>query len=170
MVFQRAIWKEHIKAALLYWVYLPALVLGSGKFIDIFMPLQLPVCPYTGAAMIIVGGIIIWRATVDLTSYGKGTPSPFRPPTLLVTEGVYKLCRHPMWLGYDFMALGVILLIGSLGSLLISFPVFLVGQIAFLVKEEKILTAKFKQRYSDYQRKTGMLAPLFHISFKKGGD
>jgi len=159
-IFHKDIWKNQIKDALTFWVYLPVLVLGSGKLLDTLAVLPSITKPLSGLVLIMTGALLIWRATADLTTKGHGTPNPFRPPKILVTTGVYALCRHPMWFGYDLMALGCILLLGSLGSLLFSYPIFLAGQIFTLRKEEKILTLKYTEQYRTYQNKTTMLLPL----------
>jgi len=167
-IFHPHIWRQQLKDALVYWFYLPALVLGAGKAIDLLASFPARPSIPLGIVTLIVGGAIVWWATSDLADLGGGTPSPFRPPKKLVTQGSYRFCRHPMWLGYDIMALGVILLLGSTGSLCISFPLFLGGQIIFLRKEEKILLAKFPQAYREYQQTTAMLLPHLFSLFRQG--
>ncbi|MDA8165532.1 MAG: methyltransferase [Desulfobacteraceae bacterium] len=66
------------------------------------------------------GLLLIRRAMRDLEALGQGTPNPARPPRRLVTAGSYRWCRHPMFLGYDLAALGVVVLCRSLGALAIS--------------------------------------------------
>ncbi len=153
--------KQQIKAVLLYWFYLPALVLGSGKLVDLLGLFPTTHRFFAGLAGLVTGGLIIGRATTELTTVGRGTPSPFQPPKKLVTTGIYRFCRHPMWLGYDILALGCILILGSPGALWFSFPLFITGQLIYLQREEKILTARFAGQYPVYQRTTGMLLPRF---------
>lgn len=162
-LFHPQIWQRQLRDALIYWVYLPVLVLAPGLLIDLLAGLAPHPHRFAGGAALAAGAAIIWRATVDLARYGAGTPSPFRPAQRLVTAGVYRFCRHPMWLGYDLMALGVILATGSFGALLITLPLFLAGQILFLRKEERGLVARFKQGYRAYQADTGMLLPRLRL-------
>ena len=166
-IFHPQIRRQQLRDALVYWVYLPALVLGPGILIDLLAGLSFHPHWLAGGIALAGGGGIIRQATIDLAGYGGGTPSPLRPAKKLVTAGVYRWCRHPMWLGYDIMALGVILLLGSKGALCCTFPFFLVGQIVFLRKEERILRARFKQGYQDYQRTTGMLLPSLRTLYTR---
>lgn len=159
-IFHQEIWQRQLKDALIFWLYLPLLVLGPGLLIDKLasrrpLPTQL-----AGLLPLLSGALLIWLATAALARQGQGTPSPCRPAKKLVTTGCYALCRHPMWLGYDLMALGVILLLGSQGSLFVSYPLFLAGQFFTLRQEEKVLALKYKEQYTNYREHTAMLCPL----------
>lgn len=169
-LFHKDIWKQQLRDALIFWAFLPLLVLGIGKVIDILASLQRKPFPFPGFLLLLGGTLLIWRATADLTRQGKGTPNPFRPPKKLVTTGSYALCRHPMWLGYDLMGLGIILLLGSQGSLFVSYPLFVAGQLFTLRKEEKVLALKYKEHYTRYRKNTAMLVPLPRFLLSRGKD
>lgn len=163
-MFRQDIWKDQLRDALVYWLYIPGAVILSGLLLDLlggFPRLSggkgLAV---GGTALIIVGIVIIWRATMDFKRFGDGTPNPRRPPKVLVTAGSYRLCRHPMFLGYDCAALGVVLLFGSLAMLLVSYPIFIILQIRFLQKEERYLARYYQQRFAAYQRQVPFLIPF----------
>ncbi len=155
--------REQIKDGLRYWVYIPAAVIFGGKFADLLF--ELPAMPkHAGFSLasltLIVGGtVLIQKATRDLALYGEGTPNPLRPPKRLVVEGSYALCRHPMFLGYDLAALGVVILFGSWGMLLFAYPVFLLMEYRFLRSEEKILEKRFGAQFSAYRRCVPLLVP-----------
>ncbi len=161
-LFRQAIWKKQLSAVMIYWVVIPFAVLGGGRIADVL--LHFPAAAYgffqqgAGWTLVAAGVLLIWRSMVDLES-GGGTPSPFRPAKHLVTIGSYRLCRHPMWLGYDAAAFGVILLVGSWGALLASYPLLLFFSIRFLRREEQFLFMKFKTAYAEYRRKTPFLLP-----------
>jgi len=154
--------RRQLQAAVLYWVVLPVAVLGGGLFIDRiagFSRIARPLPVVLGLAGLAFGLVLIWRSTHDLSGRGGGTPSPFRPAHHLVTSGIYRLCRHPMWLGYDLAALGVILLVGSPAALGITWPVMIFFSIRFLRKEERILLLRFKTAYAAYQNDVPLLLP-----------
>ncbi|MEW6428430.1 MAG: methyltransferase [Thermodesulfobacteriota bacterium] len=160
--FHPDIWRRQLHAAVLYWVALPCAVLGGGFVLDraAGLPrLSSPSLLVAGALALALGIVLIWRATVDLTAGGKATPSPFRPPRRLITTGTYRLCRHPMWLGYHLAALGAILLVGSPGALLAAWPALLWYSTKFLLKEERLLLFRFKMAYADYQDQVPFLLP-----------
>ncbi len=170
-VFHKDIWKKQLADALLYWVYIPAAVILSGKSIDYLF--GWPAWPGVDAALylavpcLLIGAWLIWRSIRDLAVYGNGTPNPFRPPKRLVTEGSYSLCRHPMYLGYDLAALAVVLLFSSPAMLFISYPVFLIFEVRFLRKEEVILEKRFRSSFATYRASVPFLIPTGFIRRKR---
>ena len=170
-IFHRRILRYQLADAFLYWGLIPGAILVAGTLID--LAFSLPVLPgrmirWGGAVFPLVAGLLlIGRATRDLADRGLGTPNPHQPPRRLVREGVYRLCRHPMFLGYDLCALAVLLVLGSPGMLVVCFPVFLILQGLFLHKEERYLERRFPQ-YPDYQREVPFLLPRAWPSGGKG--
>ncbi len=106
-----------------------------------------------------LGGWLMQRSIVDLARYGDGTPNPHRPPKRLVIHGVYRLCRHPMFLGYDLAALGVVLVCRSPAMLVFSYPLFLLLEIRFLQKEERYLHRRYGESFRVYRDKVPLLLP-----------
>jgi protein-S-isoprenylcysteine O-methyltransferase Ste14 len=161
-LFHQDIWKYQLQAALLYWFVVPAAVIFSGLLLDRLCQFQaLPASPWlTGTALLLLaaGFALIWLAIRVLARCGKGTPNPRRPPQSLVTGGVYRWCRHPMFFGYDLAALAVVLLFRSPAMLCASFPVFLIMQIRFLHKEERYLLRRYGEAFVNYKRSVPFLA------------
>jgi len=159
----KRIWKAQIKDALIYWVYIPAGVILGGRMVDWVFSIQLFSKHFFFVASsvfsFILGLIFIQRSMKDLALYGDGTPNPMVPPKRLVTEGTYRLCRHPMFFGYDMAALGVALFLRSPGTLLLSYPVFIFFEISFLRKEERKLERRFPQAFQAYREGTPFLVP-----------
>jgi protein-S-isoprenylcysteine O-methyltransferase Ste14 len=155
--------RARLRDALIYWLYIPAAVLGGGKGVD--LALGLPPLPGEGwllpaaVALLAAGGGVIQRATGDLQALGEGTPNPRFPSRQLVTGGIYAWCRHPMFFGYDLAALGVVLLFHSLGMLLVAWPLFIVLQVRFFRKEEKVLHKRFGRRFEEYRLQVPLLLP-----------
>jgi len=162
-LFHPDIWRQQVKATLFFYGLLPLLVFAPGLVIDHALALgRLPASvPLMAAAvsLLVCGlGWITW-ATSDLQKRGNGTPSPLRPAKCLISEGSYRLCRHPMFLGYDLVLLGIILLIRSPGSLLVTFPLFLLWTVRWLRREERILVSRFHAAYTLYQQEVPFLLP-----------
>ncbi len=159
-----------IRDACLYWLVIPALVLGSGWLLDQLLNWRLlpgaVLLPVAGLFLMALGGVFITAATHDFSRIGQGTPNPRRPPLILVRQGVYALCRHPMFFGYDLAGLGAVLLSRFPASLLISLPIFYIWQILFLRKEERYLTRRFKGEFAEYRQQVPFLLPL-KTPFKK---
>jgi protein-S-isoprenylcysteine O-methyltransferase Ste14 len=81
----------------------------------------------------------------------KTTVKPFQESTALITDGVYRISRHPMYLGFVLILLGLAILLGSLTPFLIV-PVFaVVMDRVFIVVEERMLAEKFGQAWLDYK-------------------
>ena len=97
-----------------------------------------------GAATGLAGNLAFRRA--------RTTPNPFRPQqtSSLVTTGVYRFTRNPMYLGLLVALLGWAAFLCSAFALLS--PVAFVAYIARfqIVPEERVLLAKFGAAYSDY--------------------
>lgn len=170
-LFHPDIRRQQIKATLFYWGLLPLLVLAPGLVIDHALTLgRLPasVSLMAAAVFLMVCGLgwVTW-ATSDLQKRGEGTPSPLRPAKRLIAEGSYRFCRHPMFLGYDLVLLGTILLIRSPGSLLVTYPLFLLWSIHWLRQEERILASRFHAAYTLYQQEVPFLLPRLKFPTNK---
>lgn len=155
--------RHRLRAALFYWLWLPGLVIGSGLILDRLCSLpRWRHGPWTqGAALLLlaVGLSLIRRSEQDLAQLGEGTPSPLAPSRQLVTTGSFALCRHPMTLGYDLAALAIVFSLGSPAMLLVSYPLMLLWQVRFLLREEEGLARRFRETYPAYRARTPFLFP-----------
>jgi len=97
----------------------------------------------------IVNNIIADR----LFSQASTTVNSFGEPTTMITDGVYKLSRNPMYLGMALVLIGVAILLGSLSPFLV-IPIFVWLITARFIKfEEKMLEDTFGLKYLDYARR-----------------
>jgi protein-S-isoprenylcysteine O-methyltransferase Ste14 len=83
----------------------------------------------------------------------KTTVKPLDPSTALITTGVFRLSRHPMYLGFVLILLGVALLMGSLTphAVVAGFAVFL--DRVFIVFEENKLEETFGDTWLEYKKR-----------------
>lgn len=107
---------------------------------------------YAGAVLVILG--IAVAASAAWGFHKAGTPViPFEPSTALVTGGLYKYTRNPMYLGMVLLLIGVAILSGSLGTWLpIPFFIWII-QANFIRGEERFLESIFGERYLEYKRR-----------------
>jgi len=81
--------------------------------------------------------------------------------TELVTDGLYRVIRHPSYLGLLLGLNGWALLFRSAIGVLVSllfFPLLL----ARMNSEEALLESEFGEQYADYRRRTSRLVPFVY--------
>lgn len=71
----------------------------------------------------------------------------------LVTEGMFRHCRNPLYVGNILMLLGVGILANSLVYVAIVIPVFLFIFVSLVIAEEHFLREKFGQGFDEYCKK-----------------
>jgi protein-S-isoprenylcysteine O-methyltransferase Ste14 len=118
------------------------------------VPTWLWVLPYAGAmaACTVVAGIAIAIAGVHAFRTHRTTVNPLHPEktTAVVTTGIYRHTRNPMYLGMLVVLLGIAIWLGSAVAPLM-LPVFVLYLTRFqIVPEERALLAKFGSQYVDY--------------------
>jgi len=77
----------------------------------------------------------------------------------LVTGGVYRLVRHPLYASLIWMFLGAALVFQNWAALLATVLLFIPGMFHRATQEEKALGAQFPD-YESYRNRTGMLFPI----------
>ena len=102
-----------------------------------------------GLIPLVLGAALNLAADNSMKRY-ETTVKPFIRSTTLVTEGVFKICRHPMYLGFVLILLGIAVLLGSAAPFLvvILFPFFL--EFVYIREEERMLGEQFEQQWEDY--------------------
>jgi len=93
--------------------------------------------------------VLLWTAT-DFVRRGRGTPAPYDPPRLLVTSGLYRFTRNPMYVGVISMIAGQALWFGSGAVLIYAAVIALAFHIRVVLVEEPRLTKLFGAAYADY--------------------
>ena len=81
------------------------------------------------------------------------TVKPFLESNALLTDGVYGISRHPMYLGFVLVLIGAASLLGSLTSWVIV-PIFIIlMEIVFIRIEERMMAQKYELTWLDYKKK-----------------
>ena len=113
---------------------------------------QGPVRWYSGVLMFAIG--VGLNISGFLTQKRAGTdPIPFNPTTRIVSHGLYRFTRNPMYIGFAFWTLGIAILADSQWMLL-AVPVGLVLTDRLVVRrEERYLERKFGEEYLEYKRR-----------------
>ena len=78
--------------------------------------------------------------------------APWTPATALVTDGIYRITRNPMYLGMTLLYLGLALGLGLMWALALLPAVVLIIDRAVIRREEAYLERKFGTTYDTYRR------------------
>jgi len=114
---------------------------------------------YTSLAAQLVGGAVLVAGLLLLVSANglfvrAGTDViPFRTVSSLVTTGVYRFTRNPMYLGMVAVLLGCAITVGAVTALLVP-PLFaVIVEFRFIRPEEDMLRGLFPEDYPAYCRR-----------------
>ena len=79
------------------------------------------------------------------------TVKPFDESTVLVTDGVFRISRHPMYLGFALVLLGVAVLLGSISPYLVTLAFVILMDVGFIRMEERMLENQFPEAWQEYK-------------------
>jgi protein-S-isoprenylcysteine O-methyltransferase Ste14 len=104
--------------------------------------------------------VLLWRSHVDL---GRNWSVTLRilPEHTLVTHGVYRYIRHPMYAAHLFWAIGQGLLLSNWLAGWILLVTFIPLYLFRAPKEEQLLIDQFGDEYCHYMTRTGGMIPRF---------
>ena len=107
-----------------------------------------------GSFMIISGLIIILSAIILFKKY-QTTITPLNPSkaTKLITDGIYKFSRNPMYLGLLLVLLGISIILNLTGGFFL-IPLFILYLNLFqIIPEENAMVDLFKDEFLEYKKK-----------------
>ena len=104
-----------------------------------------------GGILMIAGGLLMLWAIVVLMQFGKGLPMNAYPPARFVTNGPYRLFKHPIYWGFGILMVGWFIADGSASGLWLVSPLTMLGMIALVLGYEEI---DLKRRFPDQKIKT----------------
>jgi protein-S-isoprenylcysteine O-methyltransferase Ste14 len=112
--------------------------------------LELGTVRLLGLPFMLLGGLAYLGCLWEFVSRGRGTPSPFDPPQKLVTGGLYRFVRNPMYVTVGCFLIGEILFFESLILLLFLLFLWLDFHLFIVLYEEPTLKRAFGSPYEDY--------------------
>ncbi len=136
------------------FLYLGGLVIGFGadRLFDL-PPLPYPAAnlgPALGTGLGIAGLVLLFAAAARFLKAGTNIPT-HRPTTALVTDGLYRYSRNPIYVGLTLIYLGLAAAFASLGTLVLLPAVIAVLHVGVIRREERYLEGKFGAAYLDYK-------------------
>jgi protein-S-isoprenylcysteine O-methyltransferase Ste14 len=108
---------------------------------------------YAGIFISVSGLIILLAGVFQFASKGKGTLSPIDPTKQLVTSGLYRFSRNPMYIGVMLMLMGEIIFVRSFHLWIYSIVIFMLFYGFIILFEEPRLRTAFGDEYEAYCKK-----------------
>jgi protein-S-isoprenylcysteine O-methyltransferase Ste14 len=101
--------------------------------------------------LITIGYTIMWLSYIQLGKYTRfGLPTG---ESKLITSGIYKYCRHPMYLAMYLMIIGITFYFSYWLIIICCFVTVLIHHY-ILIAEEKYMLNVFGKEWSNYTMKT----------------
>ncbi len=129
----------------------------------LFSPKQFGRCYYVwpiGIGLFITClGQLIRGLTIGLAYIVRGGKAGKPYAEGLVTEGIFRHCRNPLYVGNILMLLGVGILANSLVYVAVVIPVFLFIYQAIVLAEENFLRGKFGPGFDEYCKNVNRWLP-----------
>ena len=106
---------------------------------------------YIGLIPIILGAIFYLWSAWHFAFTGRGTPAPIDPPKIVVTRGLYRHVRNPMYMGIVSIILGEFILFGFLALLILALLMWIVFHTFVILYEEPHLKKTFGAGYEEFR-------------------
>ena len=119
---------------------------------DIFPKIDIRYDIIFGSFMIIIGSIIILSAITLFKKYQTDI-TPLKPSnaTKLITGGIYKFSRNPIYLGLLLVLFGISIILNPIGGLFL-IPLFILYLNIFqIIPEENAMVDLFKGEFLEYK-------------------
>jgi len=111
-----------------------------------FEPLRL-----AGAALVLLGLILLVESFARFVWKGFGTPAPIAPPTKLVMTGFYRRVRNPIYVGLVTIVFGEALILGDDRLVVYAAILWLFFHFWVLVIEEPTLERSFGDEFANFK-------------------
>ena len=155
------------------WIDLPPVWLAVFLSLAWVQAHRLPLGPQGGALTDLIGGLavgggvlLVVLAVIEMRR-ARTTVIPHREAAALVTSGIFRFSRNPIYLGDALVLTGVILFWGAWPSLLLV-PVF--GWLItdrFILDEERRLAARFGRTFEAYVARTPRWLPFWALAGRR---
>jgi len=100
---------------------------------------------------LIIGGLLLDGAAAGYFRRLGTAVEPWKPSTVLGTDGLYRFSRNPIYLGFAITYAGLAIAMDSVLVLLLLIPCLLVVDRFVIQREERYLAAKFGADYEAYR-------------------
>ena len=105
---------------------------------------------FIGIVPLLLGSVLNLMADQALKKHNT-TVKPFVESSALITTGVFRLTRNPMYLGMSLILLGIVLLLGSTTPFAVAIVLPFLFDRIFIEPEEAMLKKSFGDQFTSYQ-------------------
>lgn len=112
-----------------------------------------------GVLLVLIGWGILLVCARDFARSGRGTPAPYDPPRILVTSGLYRFVRNPMYVGVLTAILGHTFWFHSRGVALYALVVAIIVHLRVVMHEEPWLASTFGDQFTAYRARVPRWLP-----------
>ena len=98
-------------------------------------------------------GIVINLVADKSFKKNETAVKPLEGSSALITTGIFRFTRHPMYLGFVLILLGIAMLMGSFTPYLVVIVFAIFMDTVFIRYEEKTLEEAFGEAWLDYKKK-----------------
>jgi len=100
---------------------------------------------------LIIGGLLLDGAAAGYFRRLGTAVEPWKPSTVLATDGLYRFSRNPIYLGFAITYVGLAIAMDSVLVLLLLIPCLWVVDRFVIQREERYLSARFGADYDAYR-------------------
>lgn len=105
-----------------------------------------------GLIFVVVGFVLAVFAARGFRLAGTSV-IPGEPASALMTTGIYRVTRNPMYVGFILLYFGLSIVLTSVWILLFLIPVVLILHRGVVLREETYLARKFGDEYTRYAKR-----------------
>jgi len=137
--------------ALFFLLLFPVLLWTWAKSTENIIPFPAIESKPAGGMLIFLGVSLMLWGMYALYFYGKGLPMNAYPPPVFVTNGPYRLFRHPIYWGFGLLMIGYFVYSSSASGIWLVSPLTVLGMVALVWGHESI---DLKKRFPDQNIRT----------------
>lgn len=108
---------------------------------------------YLGVVLAVLG-VAITVGAANQFSRRKTNINTFLKPDHLVTDGLFRYSRNPMYVGFSTVLVGAALILGSWIGLCVALAFIIITDRWYIAFEEPVMTETFGEAYTTYCKRT----------------
>ncbi len=139
------------------------LIAGLPSDVSVISPPGFFVHPATRTGLFIMGLVVIGAAALvmGVSVRQRKTLGGENVKAGLLTSGVYRYFRHPIYVGIIGVSLGIALLVSSWDGLLMIPAVAAINVLQATIEERYDIGKRFVSQYQEYRKRTRLLGPIW---------